>query len=167
MTIWFTAGHHFGHANILALRGRPFSDIAEMDEALIGRWNDVVGTGDEIWHLGGFAYRCGPNYGSEVFGRLRGAAKHLVRGSHDRKHTSALPWSSIQDYAEIRYGERTIVLFHWPLQVWHRRQHGSWALNGSSAGQVVPGSCSVDVDSSNFQPVSIEGIVLRMEASAS
>lgn len=105
MTIWFTAGHHFGHANILTLRGRPFSDIAEMDEALIGRWNDVVGTGDEIWHLGGFAYRCGPNYGSEVFGRLRGAAKHLVRGSHDRKHTSALPWSSIQDYAEIRYGE--------------------------------------------------------------
>ena len=162
MNIWFTADHHFGHANIVALRRRPFADVSEMDEALIDHWNEAVRAEDEVWHLGNFAHRCGPNRRAEIFGRLRGAARHLVRGSLDRKHTSKLPWSSVQDYAEIVCGGQAIVLFHYPLQVWHRSRRGTWALHGSSEPGGALGSCAVGVDHWGFRPASFEDVAVRM-----
>ena len=36
-----TSDHHFGHARISELAGRPFSTVDEMDSALIERWNSV------------------------------------------------------------------------------------------------------------------------------
>ena len=40
-----------------ALAERPFASLAEMDDALIRRWNEVVRPGDTVWHLGDFAHR--------------------------------------------------------------------------------------------------------------
>lgn len=41
--LFFTADTHFGHANILKLCGRPFETIEEMNETMIGKWNERVG----------------------------------------------------------------------------------------------------------------------------
>jgi calcineurin-like phosphoesterase family protein len=35
MTTWFTADMHFHHKNISHLTGRPWADLAEMNEQLI------------------------------------------------------------------------------------------------------------------------------------
>ncbi len=67
MKCWFTADHHFGHANIIDFCQRPFADVDAMDEALVARWNEVVGDEDEVWYLGDFAYRCGPNRAAYLF----------------------------------------------------------------------------------------------------
>ena len=40
--IYFTADTHFGHANAVKMCSRPFPDVAAMDEAMIGMWNDRV-----------------------------------------------------------------------------------------------------------------------------
>jgi len=157
MTVWFTADQHFGHANIIRHCGRPFSDVVEMDEAMIQRWNASVGSDDEVWHLGNFAYRCGPNRMREIYSRLRGRALHLVRGNHDSKRTLELPWASVQRYAEIKVDCQLLILFHYGLRVWHRSHHGSWSLYGHSYGK-LPGtatSCDVGVDAWDFRPVSI------------
>ena len=50
---WWTSDHHFGHANIIGYCARPFSDVDAMNKAMVDRWNDVVGDGDEVWILGG------------------------------------------------------------------------------------------------------------------
>ena len=54
---WFTADTHFGHANIIKHCNRPWPHIAAHDEALIARWNEVVGESDTAYVIGDFAYR--------------------------------------------------------------------------------------------------------------
>lgn len=44
--IFFTADHHFGHANIIKFSERPFESMEEMNEELIKRWNEKIGKDD-------------------------------------------------------------------------------------------------------------------------
>ena len=87
--IHFTSDSHFGHARIIALCGRPFADVAAMDEAMVRRWNEVVAADDEVWHLGDFAaYRDGRAEG--VFWRLNGrkfarADRRDAAGPHESR----------------------------------------------------------------------------------
>src|SRR5438094_35253 len=101
-----------------------------MDEIMVERWNATVGLNDEVWHLGDFAHRCGPNRLLDIFASLNGRAIHLVRGNHDRKVTLALPWTSVQHYAEIRCEDSLLILFHYALRVWNKSQQGSISLHG-------------------------------------
>lgn len=55
--VWFTADQHFGHANVIKHSQRPFSSIEEMDATLIKNWNRCVKKGDDVFHLGDFAWR--------------------------------------------------------------------------------------------------------------
>jgi calcineurin-like phosphoesterase family protein len=41
MAVWFTADTHFGHAGALSLYRRPFTSVAEMNAAMIARWNET------------------------------------------------------------------------------------------------------------------------------
>ncbi len=164
MALWFTADHHFGHANIIRFCRRPFADVAEMDEEMVERWNATVDTGDEVWHLGDFAYRCGPNRQAEIFNRLHGRAIHLVRGNHDRGRTLALPWASVQHYAEIVADGRLLILFHYALRVWNGSHRGSLALHGHGHGTMpsLPAACDVGVDAWDFKPASLSEILGRL-----
>ena len=82
MATFFTSDTHFGDHRVLNLYPRPFGGVAEMDAALVERWNAVVGPQDEIWHLGDFAMTA---RGAEaVLARLNGR-KHLVTGNNDRQ----------------------------------------------------------------------------------
>ena len=45
--IYYTADLHLHYAPLLA--GRPFATVAEMDEALIRNWNNVVTEADTVY----------------------------------------------------------------------------------------------------------------------
>ena len=47
--IRYIADLHFGDENIIAYDNRPFLSVSEMNEALIERWNRVVGKDDLTW----------------------------------------------------------------------------------------------------------------------
>jgi calcineurin-like phosphoesterase family protein len=85
MTIFVTSDHHFGHERMCSFlrpngeKVRPWSCAAEMDEALIERWNAVVGPSDKVYHLGDVAI---PRSGLQALTRLNGK-KILIRGNHD------------------------------------------------------------------------------------
>lgn len=79
MTIFLISDTHFGHENIIGYCGRPFSCAAEMDEALVDRWNAVVRPSDHVYHLGDVAMRK-PHL--DIVKRLNGH-KRLVFGNHD------------------------------------------------------------------------------------
>ena len=57
MRTFFTADHHFGHANIIRHCNHPFANAAEMDEVMIANWNAVVRKDDRVIHVGDFAYK--------------------------------------------------------------------------------------------------------------
>jgi calcineurin-like phosphoesterase family protein len=80
--VYFTSDHHFGHKNILKFESRPFEDVHQMNEAMIQRWNSVVGNGDTIFHLGDFSFL---NFDAtkDILARLNGY-KILILGNHDR-----------------------------------------------------------------------------------
>ena len=53
---FFTSDTHVGHAKIIPLHRRPFSNPDEMDEALLDRINSCVKKTDTLYHLGDFAF---------------------------------------------------------------------------------------------------------------
>lgn len=55
MSLFLTSDTHFGHRNIIGYCNQPFTDVTEMDAALVDRWNDLVRPTDEIWLLGDVA----------------------------------------------------------------------------------------------------------------
>ena len=161
--LWFTADHHFDHANILRYCQRPFADVESMNEALIQNWNRVVAPGDTVYHLGDL-FLTPPTEAKRLRERLNGSIC-LIRGNHDRAvggMKGAFQW--VKDYyelavedAEVAGGKQHIVLFHYALRVWNRAHYGAWNLYGHSHGTLldVPGSLSLDVgvDCHEFTPL--------------
>src|SRR5260370_16693943 len=90
MTVFFTADTHFGHGGALGFYRRPFASVAEMDAAMIERWNRAVGPTDSVWHLGDFAIRRSADQVAALLDRLNGT-KHLVIGNNHPTATTAHP----------------------------------------------------------------------------
>lgn len=151
--IWFTAEHHFGHANIIRFCNRPFADVDAMNESLIANWNSVVTPKGTVYHLGDL-FLVNREAAQAIRNRLNGSIC-LVRGNHDKTADSlkgVFEW--VKDYYELSVpdegasgGKQHIVLCHYALRVWNRMRHGAWHLYGHSHGTLptTPGQRSFDV----------------------
>ena len=124
MTTWFTSDLHFGHANIIRYCGRPFADVEEMDAALVERWNETVGPGDDVWVLGDFALGTIAET-LPIAGALRGR-KVLLAGNHDRCFDRSSPrWAGWEQryldagFAEVRYGAVPLDVAGTPVLACH------------------------------------------------
>jgi calcineurin-like phosphoesterase family protein len=160
----FTSDLHLGHANIISYCSRPFSNVDEMNQVIIDRWNEVVGPADTVWCLGDFAFlRADPKTLRRLFSQLQGS-KHLIAGNHDGKSVRELGWSSVRDYAEIVVDKTRIVLSHYSMRTWNGMRHGSVQLYGHSHG-ALPGTAQcvdVGVDAWDFRPVTWPQITARL-----
>ena len=58
------------------LGDRPFHDVMEMDKTIITNWNNTVGRGDDVWHLGDFGDDM------SLVQQLNGNV-HLILGNHE------------------------------------------------------------------------------------
>ncbi len=154
--LYFTADTHFGHAGARALYRRPFATVAEMDAAMMARWNAVVGPDDEVWHLGDFAVRH-PDPGG-VLAVLHGR-KHLVTGNNDPSAVTGLPgWASVQPYMELQVDGTALVLCHYAFRTWRGMAKGALNLHGHSHGRLRPMTRQFDVgvDARDFRPITLE-----------
>lgn len=77
-----TSDHHFSHARISELAGRPFATVEEMNTALIERWNALVRPEQVVLHLGDLAL--GPIEESVGLTKRLNGERLLVPGNHDR-----------------------------------------------------------------------------------
>jgi calcineurin-like phosphoesterase family protein len=168
MAIFFTGDTHFSHAAIIDFAKRPFSTVAEMDEALVCNWNAVVGRTDTVYHLGDFGLTSAQALG-RLRGRLRGSVC-LVRGNHDDgAPTKLFEW--VKDLYGLRVIvggiDRQIVLCHYPMLSWNGSHYGTWHLHGHCHGSLPSqrGALRLDVgvDCWSFAPVSLQQIAERME----
>ena len=174
--IFFVSDTHFDHSRIIQYSSRPYSDVSEMNEALISNWNALVQQKDIVWHLGDFSFG---NFDKikVVLSRLNGHI-NLCLGNHDQeiiKHKAALLQdkllNSIQDYAELKGllpDRQIIVLHHYAQRVWNKSHHNAIHLWGHSHGSLPPFGKSVDVGvdckeiTSDYRPVSLDEIVKYM-----
>jgi len=160
MTVWFTADTHFGHAGARSLYRRPFASVAEMDAAMIERWNQAVQPGDDVWHLGDFALRTPAPAAAALLRSLHGR-KHLVTGNNDPPDIVALPeWSSVQAYAEVVVEDTRLVLCHYAFRTWNGLSKNALNLHGHSHGRLkpLPRQSDVGVDAWAFRPVTLDRI---------
>jgi len=77
--VFFTSDFHFNHRNIIEYCKRPFTSVAEMNEALIKRFNEIVGPSDTVYILGDLVMGRDLNCAERLNGR-----KFLLMGNHDR-----------------------------------------------------------------------------------
>jgi calcineurin-like phosphoesterase family protein len=163
MAVFFTGDTHFGDRRALRFDRRPFPDVAAHDAALVERWNETVGLGDEIWHLGDFALVPGPERIRELLASLNGT-KRLIIGNNDGPVTREAPgWTSLSHYAEIEVDGRRLVLCHYPLRTWNGIGRGAIDLHGHSHGRLAPIARQYDVgvDVWDFRPVPLPQILAR------
>lgn len=146
MENWFIADTHFGHANIIKYSKRPFATVEEHDEALIKNWNDRVTPGDNVYHLGDFAFR--NKASAEAIRRRLIGNVFFIEGNHDKttrdiKHMFG--W--YEKVRSVRVGEQEIFLSHYAHRVWNKSHHGVWHLYGHSHNSLPddPNSMSFDV----------------------
>jgi len=186
MATWFTADLHLGHSNIIEYCDRPFTDVDEMNRALIDNWNEAVAADDTVWVIGDFAL-------GKIADTLRLVAelaghKILVAGNHDRcwdgHGRRADGWTEryldagfaevIQGSTKIKIGKAKAVLCHFPYRGDshdHDRfvdqrpiDQGAWLLHGhvherwAQNGRMI----NVGVDANNFQPIDEATITERI-----
>lgn len=183
MSIFVTADHHFGHANIISYCARPFANVREMDQAMIAAWNQTVGPEDTVYHLGDFTlfHSLSPWIDDLVFKTL-----HIVPGNHDRRwmdnfcpstfdyRIEVLPPLLTLEMGSSKRRSHTVVLCHYPMLSWNRSHYGSLHLHGHSHGTVsddlsgdtlLPPTqkrgrrVDVGVDSWAFAPVALEELL--------
>ncbi len=131
MEIRYIADLHFDHESIIAYDNRPFDSAAEMNEALIDRWNSVVKQEDLTWILGDFCFG-GADRWASILKRLNGT-KALILGNHDDRETVGKVkdfFADVADYREIQDRGRNVVLCHYPILSFRDHYSGCIHLYG-------------------------------------
>lgn len=80
---FFTSDQHFGHKNIIEYSKRPFESVAQMELAILTRFNDAVSENDDVYHLGDVSLD--EHLVAGLMAKMRGR-HHLVAGNHDACH---------------------------------------------------------------------------------
>jgi calcineurin-like phosphoesterase family protein len=165
MAVFFTSDTHFGDHRVLNLYPRPFGSVAEMDAALVTKWNDVVRPQDEVWHLGDFARTAAR--AADIFDQLHGR-KHLILGNNDPPAVAQLGWESVGPYAELEVDGVRLILCHYPFRSWNGMHRGAVNLHGHSHGRLkpLPRQFDVGVDIRHFQPIHLQALLPRAKAEA-
>lgn len=116
--IFFTSDTHFCHDKDFLYSPRGFTNVKDMNEAIIENWNSVVKPDDEIWHLGDMALgdiddAC--KYINQLNGTIR-----WIRGNHctEKKIGKIIEecpavWEIGWAY-QFKYHKMSIYLSHYP-----------------------------------------------------
>jgi calcineurin-like phosphoesterase family protein len=173
MKTFFTSDTHFDDEYAIEYFHRPFKSVDEMNLTIVEKWNSVVTENDTVYHLGDFTLEDIRHFTKWV-SQLAGTIK-ILPGSHDQpwlndfvtseKAQVISPLVSVE-FPEIIAGNdpQVIVLCHYSMQVWDRSNHGSWHLFGHSHGKLkgIGLSFDVGVDCTDFMPLSLEEVALKM-----
>ncbi len=115
MAEFFTSDTHYYHRNIISYCARPFSDVDQMHRAMIQNWNEIVGPGDTVYHLGDFAFGSVAQI-ADIRRKLEGRIV-LIRGNHDRNTQQMLQagFDEVHDRLKVELDGYKLYLAHIPL----------------------------------------------------
>ncbi len=171
MSYWFTADPHFGHDRIIDLCKRPFTDVKDMDRAIIDNINKSVKTDDYLYLIGDFCWGQKEDI-LRYRNLIRCANIVFIWGNHDKvlsRNVSLYKqlFISTHDLLDITVNTQAIAMCHYPILEWNKFFYDAWNLFGHVHGNLdpVPGSlsCDVGVDCHNYKPVSFEELGAIMQ----
>lgn len=160
--IFIISDTHFGHENILKFRDsntneliRNFSDIHDMNEHMVQRWNAIVNDDDIVYHLGDVYF----GKGWEVLERLKGR-KRLILGNHDNGKDQKLQKYFQKILLWRMFPEYNCLLTHVPIHESgmykvHYNLHGHIHQQKSPTDRHI--NCSVEVQ--DYMPRLITDLV--------
>jgi calcineurin-like phosphoesterase family protein len=171
--IYFTADHHFGHANIIRHCSRHFSSAAEMDASLLENWNSCVEQNDTVYILGDQFFR-NTAPAQEYLLKLNGK-KHLIIGNHDKDWMKRIElpdfFASVTNMFEISDGSHKITLCHYPLMTWNGVAKGSSLIHGHIHNKTdaeyftlirsMPNLLNAGVDINGYRPVTFNELLIN------
>lgn len=123
---FFTSDTHFFHTELLGLCRPEFKDVDQMNETLVRNWNQVVGPGDEVWHLGDVSWANSTKTAPII--RCLNGTKILVMGNHDKgsdrwRHMGFAGVYMINDMPTVKIEGLEFRLSHFPYKEgvtkWH------------------------------------------------
>lgn len=153
---------HFSDDAIRRYEARPFAGIDEMNEALIGRWNEAVARNDIVYHLGDIGVDGdGTRSLREIFARLNGSIV-LVRGNHDTESDEAYRSLGIREVANHPIVlDGFWILSHEPMYVSMQSPYANvfGHVHGNPAYRTVsPRSYCVSVERTGYAPVPFDDV---------
>lgn len=168
---FFTSDLHVDHARIIEYCARPYSNVDEMNEDLLARWNAKIPPDGVTFVLGDISFAKDPYKTLNWVNRLNGT-KHLIKGNHDYHVPDELwemAFASVQDLREIQVGKsKKIVMCHFPMESWNGSHRGSWHLyghmHGSKPDPVNALKFDVGVDTNGMNPYSFAEVEAKMAA---
>ena len=168
--IYYISDLHLGHFNIINMCDRPYSDVEQMNEDLINKWNNRVKKNDTIYFLGDFSMKLSNEKSLEYLKRLNGI-KYFIKGNHDKN--SFLEEAKRQnlindyfDYKEINDNGRFVILCHYPLVSWNGMYRNSYHLYGHVHQNIiepVTRRYCVCVEVNNYEPVTLNELIQNQE----
>jgi len=188
--IFFSADYHWGHSNehggIISMCKRPFSNLHEMEKAIIDNHNSMVKPDDDFWLLGDVAYKCSPQYLVERLRMLNGNI-FVILGNHDKPLRQVINHGMVDDLIkskkltiigsldpniisayQLKPEGAHLILSHYKYSTWIGSFRG-YSINvyGHSHGNmpeftdVLACDCGVDVN--GFSPVPLQAILKKIE----
>lgn len=133
-TIKITSDLHFFHDNIIKHCDRP-CEAENHNEWLIEKLNSSIGKDDTVYHLGDFAY------GKYKYPELKKIMSSLngnwlfILGNHDKESQlkelcKGTNHRVLGDYHTMRYNDKSIIMFHYPIENWWNKYRGSFHFHG-------------------------------------
>lgn len=138
--VFFVSDLHAFHSKILEYEkeARPFSSLEEMHDVMVERWNSVVSDSDIVYLLGDISFGREKET-IEFLERLNSSRKRLIVGNHDykmiknEKFCNHFEWVKL--YSEEKINGIQVVMLHYPIASWHRKNYGSIMIHGHCHGR--------------------------------
>lgn len=174
--IFVTSDMHFGHDREFIWKARGFTNVQEMNEKYVKRWNSVVTAEDDVYALGDLMLGDASNI--EYLKRLNGKI-HIVLGNHDtanrEKMYRELP--NVVEVAEVgirlKYKKHHFVLTHYPMMTGNLEKESLKQMSLNLYGHThqtsnfyndMPFMYHVGVDSHDGYPVLLDDVIEEMYA---
>ncbi|WP_161596586.1 metallophosphoesterase [Salinigranum halophilum] len=126
MTRYLISDLHLEHANIIDYCDRPFTDVEEMNEALVDNWNQTVDEDDEVIFVGDLALTRGEDQVCEWIARLNGRLV-FIRGNHDSLR-DGIDGLGAHEWYVLSHGDWRFLCTHWPEKV--PQDWDGWVVHG-------------------------------------
>ena len=172
--IYITSDLHFFHDRAFVYEPRGFSNINEMNEAIVKRWNQIVQPEDTVYVLGDIMLNDNEG-GIKLLKSLKGHI-HIILGNHDTPTREAL-YKDCENVVEValaaklKYKGYHFFMTHYPCFTGNLEKESLKQCTCNLYGhthqktnfyQDIPFMFHVGVDSHNCTPVHIDQIIEDM-----